>query len=241
MYLVKSLANATGPVSQGKLVSWTPNQVRLVDDTALHAYENRAADFTVLAGPDFIDCLAAAVVALNEVQFSNGVQVLAGDAAPVDYAAAVAASLVRSSTGANNDLTFTAVTAGAAGNNMSVAVVQGAGVSVPLSVAVTIDGDAIITLPTDGSSVAVTKTATEVKAAWDASDAVDFMTVAVEGTGAGNVLAAAVASLTSGADVTGTGVATAEAGSLYLSATAKKAYVNGGTLAQPVWKIVTSA
>lgn len=246
MYLVKSLANATGPVSVGKLVSWTPNQVRLVDDTAVHAYENRAAAFTVLAGPDFSDVAAAAVGLLDaaevaKLQFANGVQILAGAAAPTDFAAAVAASKVFASGGANNDLTFTAVVAGAAGNDFTIAITQSVNVSDPL--AVNVNGNqTVISLPTDGASAPVAATAAEIKTAWDLSARVADITVAFEGTGAGNVSAAVAAPLANGAaEIPGTGDGVAEPSTLYLSKTQKKLYINGGTLAQPVWKIVTSA
>lgn len=44
-----------------------------------------------------------------------------------------------------------------------------------------------------------------------------------------------------GPPVVGTGVATAGPGSRYTDITNAKLYINGGTKAQPVWKIVTSA
>lgn len=42
-------------------------------------------------------------------------------------------------------------------------------------------------------------------------------------------------------DPAATGEGTAEKGSVYLDTTNGKAYVNGGTKAQPLWKLVTSA
>lgn len=39
----------------------------------------------------------------------------------------------------------------------------------------------------------------------------------------------------------GTGAGVAEKGSLYLDKTNGKAYINGGTLASPIWKLITSA
>lgn len=109
------------------------------------------------------------------------------------------ASLVVASAGANNDLTFTAVDPGVAGNALEVAVVQGVGVSDPLSVAIAL-GKATITLPSDELSAPVAATAAQVKAAWDASAAVASMTVAVEGDGTGTVAAAASTPLAGGAD-----------------------------------------
>jgi hypothetical protein len=41
--------------------------------------------------------------------------------------------------------------------------------------------------------------------------------------------------------VSGTGAGTAGKGSLYSDQTNGKLYVNGGTLASPTWKLVTSA
>jgi hypothetical protein len=44
-----------------------------------------------------------------------------------------------------------------------------------------------------------------------------------------------------GPPIVGTGIGFAGIGSIYVDTTNGKLYVNGGTLAQPVWKIVTSA
>lgn len=204
--------------------------------------------------------------------------------------AIAAASLVIASAGANNNLTITALTGGAAGNSFDVVVTQGVGISVPLSVAYN-SGTATVTLPTDGGSAPVAATAAQIKTAWDAStahnvmsiafegngsgtvaaavltnlsggddgtaiatsastiktawdlsDAASVMTVAVEGSGAGTVSAAANAPLASGADVVpGTGSTVAGPGSRYTDITNAKLYINGGTKAQPAWKIVTSA
>lgn len=41
--------------------------------------------------------------------------------------------------------------------------------------------------------------------------------------------------------ISGTGAGIAEKGSLYLDQTNGKAYINGGTLASPTWKLITSA
>src|SRR6185369_17277302 len=92
---------------------------------------------------------------------------------------AVASELTIASTGANNDLTFTAVVAGVAGDALQVEIVQATDPDVALSVGYAA-GLATITLPTDGTSAPVAATATAVKVAWDASDAVEDMTIAYE-------------------------------------------------------------
>lgn len=239
MYLVKSLGFKNAPVSPGKSIAWQVNQIELVDDHAIPLYRN-PLEFTILAGPDHADVVAASVALLDEIRLAGAVCVLTGAGAPTDYVAAVAASKVFASAGGNNDLTFTAVAAGAAGNDLAVAIVQDAGLDTPLSVAY-LDGTATVTLPTDGAGVPVAATAAEIKTAWDLSDAVDVMTVAFEDTGAGNVSAAAETPLESGADVVpGTGGGYAGGGSLYLRTTGK-IYTNKGTAAEPEWGIVTSA
>lgn len=242
MYLVKALSPGTGPAAAGKLVRWSANQVRLVSDEAQAFYARNTEGFTVLAGPDFNDCLAAAAVELDALQLPNSVQILSGSAAPTNYDLGVQASLLVSSAGdADNDLTFTAVAVGVAGNDFTVTIVQGAGVSVPLSVAY-VDGDATITLPTDGSSVALAATANQVKTAWDASAAVSYITVAVGGTGADAVAVAAVASLAGGVDtVAGTGGGVAGPGSLYVATTPKTLHINVGSIDEPTWEAFTSA
>jgi hypothetical protein len=171
---------------------------------------------------------------------------LTGAGAPTNHVAGVAATLVRGSVAANSDLTFTAAQVGTVGNGYSVTIVQPVTLSSPLSV--DFDGsEAIINLPTDGAGAPVAATATQVKAVWDASAYVPFpnaypltnyMTVVVEGTGAGAVDVAAEASLTGGADtIPGTGVGAAAKGTMYTNNTNGAIYVNTGTLEAPVWTI----
>ena len=76
------------------------------------------------------------------------------------------ATLSTNLTGANNDLTFTAVTSGAAANSITIRYVDPAAAGAALSVSVS--GNAItVNLATDGSSV-ITSTAAEIDAAIDA-------------------------------------------------------------------------
>lgn len=168
---------------------------------------------------------------------THDVRSLAGNGAPVDSAIA---SKAFTFAGSNNDLTFTAVAAGPDGNNLRVAITQATGIS--QAIAVTVDTSAgwlgTIVLGTDGSGNPLTTTAAQAKTAWDASAAVNTATLAYEGTGAGNIAVASVANFTGGA---GTGTNSAGKGSQYTDYTNGKLYINGGTKAAPVWKIVTSA
>jgi len=167
-----------------------------------------------------------------------------GAAPPVNYAAAVAATLVRGSVAANSDLTFTAVEAGVGGNAFSVAIVQA--VTINAGLMVEFDGtDATINLPTNGAGAPVAATATEIKAAWDIATYIplpmaypltNYITVVVEGTGAGAVDAAAAADLTGGVnEIPGTGNGSAANGALYVNSVAPALYVNQGTAEEPVW------
>jgi hypothetical protein len=99
------------------------------------------------------------------------------------------------------DLTYTAKTAGVAGDTITIAYIDPPGNSVALSVAVT-GTDIVVTLATNGSSV-VTSTAAQIKAAVDAKvEAAALVSVAVTGTGTTVQAAAAEAPLASGADET---------------------------------------
>lgn len=80
--------------------------------------------------------------------------------------AAVKASLATSLTGTNNDLDYTADTAGTAGNSISVRYVDPASANASLSVSVS-GKDITVNLATDGSN-AITSTAAQVKAAIEA-------------------------------------------------------------------------
>jgi len=172
---------------------------------------------------------------------SSGARIFSGAEAPTDFEAAVAADLTIASSGANNDLTFTAVTAGVAGNSLTVAIVQPVTLDAELEVTY-VAPDAVISLPTDGAGDPVAATAAQVKTAWDLSAAVAVMTVAFEGTGAGNVEAEAETPLADGADqVDGTGYGEAGTGSLYIDTDTPGLYYNTGTAAEPVWfEIATS-
>jgi hypothetical protein len=105
---------------------------------------------------------------------------------------------------------------------------------------VVVGTDCVVHLETDASAV-VACLASEVITAWEAhAPAVALATVALSGgdSGATDVTAVAQAPFTSGA---GTGPGTAAKGHINVDLTNAKIYINGGTLAAPVWKIVTSA
>jgi hypothetical protein len=170
-----------------------------------------------------------------------------GAGAPVDYAAAVAATLVIDSIAANADLTFTATVPGAAGNAFTVAIEQP--VEADQELTIEFDGtNAVILLPTDSSGDPVAVTATEVKAAWDggmyiplpdAYPLTNFMTVVVEGTGAGAVDATAVDNLANGTDVVlGSGNGSLGYGAVWIDVTTPAIYVNQGTKDEPAWAVV---
>lgn len=109
------------------------------------------------------------------------------------------ASLTTVLTGANNDLVWTAVTPGAAGNSLTIAYVDPPGNNVSLSVAVV--GTAItVTLATDGSSV-ITSTASQVRALVNADGTAGALVQGANSspdTGAGVVTALAPTALAGG-------------------------------------------
>ena len=99
------------------------------------------------------------------------------------------------------DLTYTAKTAGVAGDSITIAYIDPPGNNVALSVAVT-GTDIVVTLATNGSSV-VTSTAAQIKAAVDAKvEAAALVSVAVTGTGTTVQAAAGATPLAGGADET---------------------------------------
>lgn len=168
--------------------------------------------------------------------------VAAGAGAPTDFQAAVQASYLHNSAAANADLTFTAVKSGTAGNNFNVEVLQP--VTTDQILYCNFDGTTLtINLPTDGGGSPVAASATEVKAAVDATlythlpyvePVTNYITVTVEGTGAGTVDALASADFTGGLDhVAGSGPAY-----LYVDTTTPGIYANTGTLEEPAWTAV---
>lgn len=163
-----------------------------------------------------------------------------GDGVPAD---AVQASKDINPVGDDNGLTFTAVAYGAVGNAITIAYTDPGANDALLSVGV--NYNAITVSLATGVAGAITSTAAEVLAAIEASEAASaLVTVAImtgdSGTaddGSGVVTAIAATHLASGAG-SGIGVIT---GGLYSDFTNGKAYVNGGTAAAPVWKLITSA
>jgi len=118
---------------------------------------------------------------------------------PQNPSIARAATLVIDPTGANNTILYTAVTAGVAGNGITVRYVDPAAISQALSVSVS--GRAItVNLATDGAGV-ITTTATLLIAAIVASGAASaLVTASAVGTVTGLVPAVAALSLAGGED-----------------------------------------
>ena len=118
-----------------------------------------------------------------------------------DGVAAVAASLSTNLTGSNNDLTFTARTAGVAGNSITIRYVDPAANSA--SISVSRSGTAItVSLATNGGG-SITSTAAQVKAAIEASlyaNALVSIANKAANDGTGVVTAMAATALASGAD-----------------------------------------
>jgi hypothetical protein len=175
------------------------------------------------------------------IPVGSSARIFSGEEAPVDFVAAVAADVVIASTGANNDLTFTAVVPGVAGDSLTVAIVQPETADEDLAVTY-VAPNAVISLPTDGVGDPVAATAAQVKTAWDLSPALAVMTVAFEGTGAGNVETEAQTALTGGADqVDGTGYGVAGSGSIYTDTDTPGLYFNTGTADEPAWFEIATA
>src|SRR5882724_1171641 len=111
------------------------------------------------------------------------------------------ATLTTALAGANNDLKYSSVSSGVAGNSTTIRYVDPAAANAPLSISVT--GQAItVNLATDGSSV-ITSTSAQIAAAIAANpQAAALVTVANAGadTGAGVVIAMAATPLTGGSD-----------------------------------------
>lgn len=135
--------------------------------------------------------------------------------------ATVQATLSTNLTGTNNDLTYTAVDGGTAGNSITIAYVDPSGNDQELGVVVT-DTDIVVNLATGGAG-AITSTAADIEAAIEADeDAAALVTVANktgnDGTGVVTALAetalagglgaesVAVVETTPGVDATGLGV-----------------------------------
>lgn len=113
--------------------------------------------------------------------------------------AAVAASLTTALAGANNDLKFTAKTAGTGGNAITVAYIDPSANDAVLAISVV--GSAITVNLATSSEGAITSTAADILAAIEADEeasALVTVTNAGSDTGAGVVTALAAASLTGG-------------------------------------------
>ncbi len=171
----------------------------------------------------------------------------------VSGGSAVAATLSTNLSGSNNDLTFTAVTAGTGGNSVTVSYVDPSANAASLSVSVL--GTAItVNLATDGGGL-ITSTATLVRAALIASTpaaALITPTLKTGNDGTGVVTALAATALAGGAAApTGaivettpgvTAFARVEAGigRLASDTTNGKLYINTGTALAPTWTVVGS-
>lgn len=176
----------------------------------------------------------------------DDVRTFVGAGAP---AASARATLSCNPAGDDNALTFTAVKYGAFGNGITIRYVDPGAASQSLSVSV--DQLAItVSLATNGGS-AITSTAAQVKTAIEASAVASALVTCVVDTGdtgsaddgSGVVTALAAANMTGGAGVgyDANGVGYAGIGSDYRDVTNGDIYINSGTKAVPVWKLVTRA
>lgn len=141
-----------------------------------------------------------ALISNSVTSVSNGASVTLQE---VDRATPIAATLSTTMTGTNNDVTLTAVEAGADGNAITLTLVDPPGNNVALSVAVT-GTDIVVTLATDGSSVITTTGAQLIAAITADADASALVTIANKGadTGAGVVTALTETALSGGLDWT---------------------------------------
>lgn len=209
-----------------------PSQVLLVENSG----EGKKATGSVA----LVDASGNSIFASDHAVVAGDVRMYKGAGAP---AASARATLSRNPAGDDNALTFTAVAYGAVGNSISIAYVNG-GASQSLSVAV-VDKAITVNLATNGSSV-ITSTAAAVKTAIDASAAAAALVTCAVNTadtgsaddGTGVVTALASAPMTGG---TGVGIGYADIGSGYIDVTNGNWYINAGTKAVPVWKLVTRA
>lgn len=190
-----------GPVGGGGLVSFELEQTEdeLTSATVGSIGEYRAAvaiaaDYESRMWPASIGALLYAV--LGDIQTSEGTP-------------AVKAVLTTSLTGVNNDLTFLAATAGAAGNGITVALTDPSGTNQELGVVVT--GSAIVVNLATDKDGAITSTAREVRDAVNTDSeaaALVAASLAPGNDGSGVVTALAATNLAGGADATGTGAST---------------------------------
>lgn len=166
--------------------------------------------------------------------------------ASVSGGSAVAATLSTNLTGSNNDLTFTAVTAGTAANSITVSYVD-PGTDGAISVGVI--GNAITVTLAYGSS-AITSTGATVRTALNASTAAaalisTALKAANDGTGlvtalsatplAGGLAAPTVAVAITTPGVTATGRNQGGCGQLLIDSTNGVLYINTGTAPAPTW------
>lgn len=222
-----SITALTSPVTYS--VSQSTDTVR----TGIAAITDGTIDSTVIT-----DSSLSGVTAISLTQ---DVAFLVSDGAPED---AVQASLDANPAGDDNGLTFTAVAYGSSGNAISIEYVDPSENDAVLGV--TVAGSVITVSLATGGAGAITSTAAEVLAAIEADAAADaLVAVAIDAAdsgvaddGSGIVTALAADLLTGGA---GTGIDTAGKGSVAVDYTNGKLYINAGTLAVPVWDLVTSS
>jgi hypothetical protein len=114
---------------------------------------------------------------------------------------AIAGTLLSDMTAENANLTFTASTAGWAGNDISIAFVDPLGNNAALAITAPTAHHYVISLAR-GAGGAITSTANDIKTAVDADSGMNtHVTVAVEGTGVGLANALAAAHLSGGRDI----------------------------------------
>lgn len=141
-----------------------------------------------------------ALVSKTVSSVSNGATVIVKEVNPTTP---TAATLSTNLTGTNNDLVFTAVPSGAAGNSVTIAYIDPSGNDEELSIEVT-GTDIVVNLATGGAG-AITSTAAQILAAIeDNEDAAALVTVANKSSnnGTGVVTALAETALSGGLDWT---------------------------------------
>ena len=180
----------------GSAITSTAAQVKAAIENHLEA--NALVTVTKKADDDGVgtttNLLTGVVTAMAETALTSG-----ATGAPVN---AAAATLTTSMTGADNDIVLTARPKGAAGNDITIELVDPGEDKTSETVAVT-GTNIVVTLR---KSTATLSTATQLVAALKASlPAMRLVTAAVKGgdSGAGNVIALAHTHLASGADGTG--------------------------------------
>jgi hypothetical protein len=172
-----------------------------------------------------------------EAVFPAGIVILNGAGVPDDTATATLSTAL---TGDNNDLDYTSVLVGAAGNTITIEYVDPEAADAVLAVSV-VETAITFHLATD-ELLAITTTADDIKTALLASVEASALVTAADkaaNDGSGVVTALEATALADGADAAGQTVA--GCGSLYSDTTNGDLYINSGDADAVVWKLITRA